>query len=484
MPDTFEPDFTERQSEAYLALNRPGTLIPGGNGERSPVDVMYGGAKGGGKTFFLCAVLFLWIKALIAYFDLRQTDKPLHLGFLGRKQAADFTLTTLQTWQEIIPASEYIIRGATDLHPRHILINKTAAIDFGGLDRQETISKFNSAEYVIIGLDQAEETTQDDVATLRATRRMKIKGHPVQYKGIFTANPAQCWLKQEFILHPDENHRFIQALPSDNPHLPASYIQTLKLAFKHRPQLLEAYLHGNWDLLEGAEQVLKESWIRGAFLRVADYAPIIKEYVVLDTARFGDDECVFSFMRNLDIVEKTVLPSSSAPEIVNVAETMSSRHDNCQIVVETTESDVGAAVVDFLGEHGRDVLSFNPAAKADAPKQYYSKRCEAWHNASKVLSSGILDAESNSAVCITEHGEGENYGMDETMIGQLCSPRYKWRAGKLVVEPKAETKKRLGRSPDHADVYVIAIWAWPYINAVTEEKRRFRPRKPVETALG
>ena len=43
-PSIFNPEFTERQTEAYLALNRPGTLIPGGNGERSPVDVCYGGA--------------------------------------------------------------------------------------------------------------------------------------------------------------------------------------------------------------------------------------------------------------------------------------------------------------------------------------------------------------------------------------------------------------------------------------------------------
>ena len=429
-------------------------------------------------------MMYLWVKALIKEFDLKPTDKPLHLGFLGRKQAADFTLTTLQTWQEIIPASEYKLCGATDLHPRHILINGTAAIDFGGLDRIETISKFNSAEYVIIGIDQAEETTQDDVATLRATRRMKIAGKSVQYKGLFTANPAQCWLKGEFILHPDEDHRFVQALPSDNPHLPASYVQTLTQAFKHRKQLLEAYLYGNWDVLEGVEQVIKESWIRGAFLRGDDYCPIVKEYVVIDTARFGDDECVLAFMRNLDIVEKVVLPYCKAPEIVSEAETMSSAHNDCQIVVETTGSDVGAAVVDYLGEHGRDVISFVPSRTKDTPKEYYSNRCHAWHKAGQILSSGIIDKESNAAVCITEHGQGSNYGMDETMIGQLCSPRYKWRGGKLVVEPKAETKKRLGRSPDHADVYVIAIWAWPLINPLEEDKRRFRPPKNPESAMG
>lgn len=451
----FNPTLTEKQSKAYMALN-----------DRSVVEVLFGGAKGGAKSYFLCAWVFLWAVALANRFDLQPTGRPIHLGWMGRKQATDFTATTLQTWQEIIPADEYQIRSATDRHPKHILIQGRVAVDYGGLDRREDISKFNSAEYAFIAVDQAEETTRDDVSILRASRRLKIKGHHVLYKGLWTANPAQCWLKREFILNPSPEVRFIQALPSDNPHLPTSYVNTLKNAFKHRPDMLEAYLHGNWDAFEGAEQVIQEKWIRQAMVGRKDYWPFIKEYIAIDCARFGDDETVILFMENTDIVQKIVMAHCATTEISGKVAVMSIENDNCAIVVESIGSDIGAAVADELRSLDRQVVEFNPSLKPSGKdaKDYgfYSLRCEAWHYASKVLSSGRI-GEENINVCISKPDIDEKYGMmgmDETMVEQLCAPRYKWRGGKLVIEPKSETKTRIERSPDHADAYVIALWVW------------------------
>ncbi|MHC4677039.1 MAG: hypothetical protein ACYTBZ_31550 [Planctomycetota bacterium] len=73
-------------------------------------------------------------------------------------------------------------------------------IDFGGLDKQENINKFNSAEYGFIAIDQAEETSRDDVSVAQGSLRLKIKGVPLSYKELYTANPRQCWLREEFIL--------------------------------------------------------------------------------------------------------------------------------------------------------------------------------------------------------------------------------------------------------------------------------------------
>ena len=457
---------TRRQLEAYLALNDP-----------SVVDVMYGGAKGGGKSVFACWWGNMWANAIVKKYGLKPSVHPPHIGFMGRKQAVDFSGSTLQTWHEVVPEGSYELKGASDKHPKHILINKTVAIDYGGFDREETINKFNSAEYVFIIVDQAEELTQDDVSVLRAARRMKIAGKELHYKGLFTANPAPCWLRGEFILDPPVENRFVQALPADNPHLPSTYVRMLQESFKHRPHLLQAYLYGNWDLLEGVEQVIKESWIVQAMSRTPDYWPYLKRYIAVDTARFGDDETVILVMLNSDIIEKIVMPYCKTTQISALVSGKSEFYSNCPIVVESTGADIGAGVIDELSDMGRDVTTFNPAGASSDPKKYYSARCEAWHRVGQMFASGLLDPASNMAMCLTDHKEDSvRYGMDQLMRSQLCAPLYKWRSGKLVIEPKDETKKRLGRSPDHADAYIIGLRAWSQMPRIEDSATRYREK--------
>jgi hypothetical protein len=53
------------------------------------------------------------------------------------------------------------------------------------------------------------------------------------------------------------------------------------------------------------------------------------------------------------------------------------------------------------------------------------------------------------------------YPKDEELRRQLSSVRYKVvnSNGKIQLEPKDETKKRLKRSPDRADAFVYGVWA-------------------------
>jgi hypothetical protein len=49
--------------------------------------------------------------------------------------------------------------------------------------------------------------------------------------------------------------------------------------------------------------------------------------------------------------------------------------------------------------------------------------------------------------------------VNDNLAAELCAPRYEYRAGGIIaVEPKEETKRRIGRSPDLADATVYATW--------------------------
>lgn len=423
---------TDRQKLAWRALEDPKVR-----------RLLYGGAKGGGKSYFLCAWLFTVVWAMMVKANLQPSKNPPHVAWFGRKQATDLTGTTLQTWREIIPEGYYQLRGATEKDPKHILIADRIAIDYGGLDKQENINKFNSAEYVIFCVDQAEEVTKDEISVLRGSLRMVLKDknkNPIHFpfKELYTANPRQCWLKDDFIIHCPDNARFVSALPSDNPHLPDTYLQTLQDAFGHRPELLRAYMDGDWSALEGVNQVILDSWLQ----RAIGMPTLLGGTVIsCDVARFGDDKTLIYVMDGSNIIERKEMGYSRTTDVSDYLTELSRRHNNCEIVVD--EIGVGGGVIDELHRNGRRVVAFNSSTKSDEPDKFYNMRAQAWWELGQHFAKGEIGCSA----------------MSDNLRNELTAPTYDYRNGKVLIESKAKIKERLGRSPDEADCYVMAIWA-------------------------
>jgi len=425
-------------------------------------EILYGGAKGGGKTVLGCVWAYARCVELIQQFKLKPQRDPIPVGFIGRKRAKDFRTTTLESWREIIPEGGYRIRQ----EPPEIIVRETVKIVYGGLDDQHDIEKFNSAQYAFFFLDQAEEVTEDDIGALRGSLRRTFNEKPVAYSALFTANPRICWLKQRFIQGPDETHRFVQALPSDNPHLPADYAETLRNAFKHRPELLEAYLRGSWDVLEGPDVIIRDIWINQARLRTLHRAN--RPLVVCDPARFGDDETVIYDMEDTEIVGEEIYGQKDAMYTANrlfIRRQNLERRTGRKVVIVIEGGPIGGPIADRLREMGVQVVEFLPAAKAKDDAKYYNLRAEAWATAGRMFCEG--DVQLHHA--------------DDVLGGQLATPTYKFRAGRVLVEEKAEIKKILRRSPDRGDCYVIGLWGLQFASAepVVKKKRSRWAPEPV-----
>lgn len=462
--NSFDPRLTKRQAYAWDALHDPAI-----------VEAMYGGAKGGGKSHFLCVWVLSRALEIAGKYKIPRSPNPPHIGWMGRKQATDFTQTTLQTWRRIIPYRWYRLRSATTRDPTHILIDGRVAVDYGGLDKQEAINKFNSAEYAFTALDQAEETTLDDVGTMRTSCRMTINDRRVEYKRLYTCNPRICWLKPAFISECPPHRCFIQALPSDNPYLPSDYRQTIYDAFGHRPELIKAYWEGDWNALEAGNVMIKLAWLEAAARRES-FSPVVKEFLACDTARFGDDETVIGHFVNTELEDKWTMPYCRTTEISTRLAAESHKFGDIPIVLESTGADIGAGVADELYAMGRHVILYNPSKKVDPPKKYnphlrfYNQRAQAWWEAARILSSGIVDKQTNLAMSCKN--------IDETIKEQITQPTYDWRNGQLIIESKKDIKARLGRSPDHADMFVIGLWAWDKVppKLLAGEKTTYRDR--------
>lgn len=429
---SFNFEATDRQDEALKLLAVP-----------EDTELMFGGAKGGGKSYFGCAWSFLQARDIAKALGIKKRKNPIPVAFMGRKIAKNFRETTLETWKKIIPQNAYEIRG----NGSEIVIDDTTKIMIGGLDHTETVNKFNSAELFYFFIDQAEETTKQDIAVLRGALRATFNGKRVAYKGLFTANPAVCWLKEEFIDNPTARRKFVQSLPSDNPYLPANYAQTLTDAFGFRPELLAAYLHGDWNQSDMPNQVIQSRWIEQA-KRTSRITDTSFRFIACDPARFGDDEAVALVMQAAKIAGHKVMPFCNTKQLAYELARLSKENGNCAVVVESTGGDIGAGVIDELRSLGIEVIVFCPNGASVKPNEFYNMRAEAWWNAAKLFSEGRVFIDPTY-----------DRSFMTRLESQLCSLTYEFRNGKILIESKEDQKKRIGCSPDRADAFVIGLWA-------------------------
>lgn len=131
---------------------------------------------------------------------------------------------------------------------------------FGGhvlaLRNLDDPSKYLSSEFAIIAVEELTKNEEEKFHRLRS--RMRWTGIP-KPKFIAATNPGEighAWVKKRWIdkdFPPEEmgiasSFAYVPALPTDNPHLSNSYLQTLaSLPEKQR----KAYLEGNWDVFQG-----------------------------------------------------------------------------------------------------------------------------------------------------------------------------------------------------------------------------------------
>ena len=441
--ETYDP--TDRQRAAHLA---------------EADDVLMGGAKGGGKSVWLCNQALKMCK-LYKRLNASTAEWPVRF-WMGRKRSVHFKHTTLRTWQEQVPQVLYHYNKSDgELH----LPALHAIIDTGGLDDELTIKKFNSAAYAGIFGDQTEEWTRDDLAMLQGTLRFKFAdGSFPRYRTFLTANPPCRWLKEDFVLAPSGQRAFVPSLPKDNPHLPPGYVDRLRQAFHHRPELVRAYVEGAWDDLEDFDTVIQHSWVLGIVERPLFASLIRRRLVVCDPARFGDDETAIYGLENGRILEQKIYGQQDLMHTAGECVIMQNRLGASHIVIET--DGLGAGVEDRLREMGRKVIGVQMGAKALDPVRFKDRRSEVWWTAGEMIQAGTDCSIPN----------------DPKLIGQLCTPKYEIVSkGVIKVERKEDIKERLiaqggmgAGSPDRATAYVIGLAHLALCEPIDAEKP-FRP---------
>ncbi len=456
--------FTDRQWDAYDALHDDSLSV------NDLFELLYGGAKGGGKTVFGTRWIYIQAKEIIKEFDLkpqREIKNIPIIGYMGRKRGVDLSSTTMMTWKREIPANAYQLRQFEGRVPVIVIENRVAIL-YGGMDNTDTVKKFNSAELMFYFIDQAEELDAEDLAMIRGTLRLKLKGKDKDgpalapkhgYKGLLTANPAKCFLKEMFIdmATKQPGTLFVKALPTDNPFLPPGYVENLRQAFAFNPALLKAYLEGLWEGLDEAMTVILMKNIEKCINSKVFKADVLKKITVADVSGEGADESVIYDFENYKVVKEEIYSHAAEMDTCGRIVAHATEHGSNMICIDKVG--IGAGIYSRLVEiysgktkmtvYGYDGRISPPGPvthkEGQPPSQYQmtynNYRSYAWFQCARKL--------QGRQACVPN---------DKMLVKQLNIVNYKFQSnGKMTLEPKEDVVKKLKQSPDRADAFVMGL---------------------------
>ncbi len=228
----------------------------------------------------------------------------------------------------------------------------------------------------------------------------------------------------------------------DNPYCPENM---KKLALKMKRDNYDEYLHV-WEgepRNEAGNHLIGREEVYRAFENVnknlSVYSPLV---IGVDVARFGDDKTAFCFRRGR-VIEKILLFEKL--DVVQVAHQVSGVIAEFRPVrVFIDVGGCGAGVFDVLVNNGfaMEVVGVNFGERAENPDRYVNRRAEMWDRVREWLNSPI----------------GVRVPKIEGIVEDLTAPFKMYDGlGRLQLEPKAEIKKRLGKSPDIGDAVALTF---------------------------
>ena len=203
--------------------------------------VGYGGARGGGKSWFV-----RWNAVLLC------------LHYPGIK-----VLITRKTYKELdnnhIQPLKSLLAGAARYNQsdKRFTFPNGSTINFGYCATEGDLGQYQGAEYDVWFADEAGQFLESWLVSIDACVR-GVNGFPKRtYYTLNPGGPSHGYFKRLFIdrrftedEHP-EDYVFIQALLTDNKALMQQQPDYLRALEKLPSKLREAWLYGRWDVFDG-----------------------------------------------------------------------------------------------------------------------------------------------------------------------------------------------------------------------------------------
>lgn len=431
-------------------------------------DVVYGGAAGGGKSW--------WLSEAIMVSALRY---PGTRYFIGRKELKTLMQTTFVTMTQKVFVHHKLEQGkhwTFNANRNELYFYNGSQINFLHLGYQPNdplFDRFGSHEYTQGGIDEASECPFKayDVLKSRIGRHLN-KELGIKSKLALTLNPSQDWPYRIFydpykkagresnIKHPlvsirgmvdgeaiDRTFVFIEALYSDNPFVADEYKRNL--ATITDPVLKHRLMMADWEFSSAQDVLFDAATIADLFTNKVKRGT--DKYLTVDVARSADD-IVLTHWRGWDAyLVKVIHTKGGMVPIHQTADEVRSAliaHNIPREHVLIDQDGVGGGVFDLvpgcIGFSGGSA-PFGVVGEKETREKYENLKTQCMYH--------LADKARNRQVAVSD----PNVEVRELLAADLqqFKRRDSDKDGKLKVVKKEEIKQALGRSPDVGDTLLM-----------------------------
>ncbi len=404
-------------------------------------DVLYGGAARGGKSWLGCTwVIF---EALI---------KPKSAWLVAREELTKLKKTTLVTFFKVL--SSWGLQKDTDYKyngtERTFHFSNGSTVFFEELKfvpSDPNFDRIGSFDLTGAFIDEVQQIHKKAISTLRG--RFSVlsgEGWTAIPKMFLSANPSKTWIYKDFYLANKEGklkpwRKFVQALPTDNPHNSPDYLLNL---LRSDEQIVQRLYYGNWEYDDDPNAMIDYDSIVGLFNNdhINQYGT---KYITADIAGQGSDKFRIIVWQGWKAIDSLSMAKSDGQEIVTAIKDLQYKHGIPSKQVIYDADGIGGMVGGFI----KGAYPFHNGASPLFKENYKNLKTQCHYKyAAKVVAGEVWLAfpmsETDVKEIIEEHEQIKKANMDKD--------------GKLEMIAKEEVKRILGRSPDWTDSLMMRAY--------------------------
>ena len=404
--------------------------------DNTTTELVYGGAAGGGKSALGC----LWL------IEMCQT----HAGsrwLMGRSKLKALKETTLASFFDIatqLGLTEQYTYNASDYTITFDNGSKIILKDLFLYPSDPNFDSLGSLEITGAFVDECNQITYKAWQVVKSRIRFRLDEYGLEPKLLGSCNPAKNWTYKQFYKKDKENdlihyRKFIQALPTDNIHLPQSYLDSLLQLDKASRQRL---YFGNWEYDDDPSALISYDSIL-AYWNGNQVEQIGDKYITCDVARKGKDKTVIRVWHGWVVIERVAMGKSLINEVVDVVTKLQIKHKVTNNNTIADEDGVGGGVVDYL-----NCIGFVNNSRALAGENYKNLKSQC-----SILMAKKINLNEVAEICKdTDVIDCTSEEMEQVKLADID------KDGKLSVIPKDKIKEIIGRSTDEWDSIMMRYY--------------------------
>lgn len=399
-------------------------------------ELLYGGAAGGGKSALGC----LWL------IEMCQTY-PKSRWLMGRAKLKALKETTLNTFFELSSNLGITDQFTYNAQANVIYWHNGSQILLKDLFLYPSDPNFDSlGSLEICGafIDECNQVVYKAWQIVTSRCRYKLNEFNLIPKVLGSCNPAKNWTYKEFYKKDRDNNlintkKFIQALPTDNPHLPKSYLESLLALDKNSKQRL---YYGNWEYDDDPSTLIDIDSISD-YWNPNHLKGEGNMYMTIDVARKGKDKTVFRVWHGWLVVYRYEIAKSGLDVVVRKAKELQLKYKVSNSNTIADEDGVGGGVIDFLNCKG-----FVNGSRALNDENYNNLKSQCGYKmAQKIVSREVGELCDNAEVKSITSEEMEQVKQKDID-----------KDGKVALVGKDIVKQMIGRSPDEWDSIMMRYY--------------------------